>query len=145
MGMLRISSASCCSASKEDIPMAPNGPDFHNPNLASIIETLPPAVVHALPYGVIRLDQEGQVVFFSETERRLSGYNQETLSRSFFVEIAPCMNKAEFRGRIDQALAAGTLNITFSFIGDFDDPDKELDVRVQSATGGGCWIFMQRL
>jgi len=55
--------------------MAPNGPDFHNPNLASIIETLPPAVVHALPYGVIRLDQEGQVVFFSEAERRLSGYN----------------------------------------------------------------------
>jgi len=55
------------------------------------------------------------------------------------------MNNAKFRGRIDRALAAGTLDITFSFIGDFNDPNRELDVRVQSATNGGYWIFMRRL
>ena len=34
---------------------------------------------------------------------------------------------------------------SFSFIGDFNDPNRELDVRVQSATNGGYWIFMRRL
>jgi photoactive yellow protein len=125
--------------------MAPESPDFHDPDLASIVETLPVAAVHALPYGAIRLDEEGRVAFYSETERQSSGYNQATISRSFFTEIAPCMNNAQFRGRIDQALAGGTLNITFSFIGDFNDPERELDVRVQSAAGGGCWIFLRRL
>jgi photoactive yellow protein len=124
--------------------MAPRDPDFDDPNLASVIETLPPAVVHALSFGVIQLDREGRVVFYSETERRLSGYDREAISRSFFTEIAPCMNNAKFRGRIGQALAAGTLDIAFSFTGDFNDPDRELDVRVQSATGSGCWIFIRR-
>jgi hypothetical protein len=54
------------------------------------------------------------------------------------------MNNAAFRGRIERALAAGHLDITFSHTGDFDDKAKELTVRVQSATGGGCWIFMKR-
>ncbi|PPQ28700.1 PAS domain-containing protein [Rhodopila globiformis] len=125
--------------------MEAKAPDFHDPALASIVETLPPAVVDALPYGAIRLDREGRVTFYSETERRLSGYDQPTVARSFFTEIAPCMDNAQFRGRIDKALAAGTLDITFSFVGDFNDPDRELDVRVQSAAGGGCWIFLRRL
>src|SRR5690348_14880512 len=112
--------------------MVPRGPDFDNPDLTSVIEILPPASVHALPFGVIRLDREGQVVFYSETERRSSGHDREVVSRPFFTEIAPCMNNAKFRGRIDRALAAGTLDISFSFIGDFNDPNKELDVRVQS-------------
>jgi photoactive yellow protein len=125
--------------------MASNIPDFHDPDLASIVEMSPVEVVHALPFGAIRLNREGQVVFYSEAERRLSGYNKEPLTRSFFTEIAPCMNNPEFRGRIDKALKAGKLNITFSYIGDFANPDQELDVRIQSATGGGCWIFMRRL
>ena len=125
--------------------MAPRAIEFHDRDLAVVVEALPAASVHALPFGAIRLDREGRVVFYNETERLSSGYDREAPSRSFFTEIAPCMNNAKFRGRIDRALAAGTLDITFSFIGDFNDPNRELDVRVQSATNGGYWIFMRRL
>lgn len=124
--------------------MPSNIHDFFAPDLASIIEILPPEVVHSLPYGAIRLDHEGRVIFYSDTERRLSGYFKETIARSFFTEIAPCMNNPNVRGRIDKALQAGKLNITFTHIGDFNDPDQELDIRVQSASNGGCWIFIRR-
>jgi photoactive yellow protein len=124
--------------------MAPRAVEFHDRDLAAIVETLPAASVHALPFGAIRLDREGRVTFYSESERLLSGYAQKALSRPFFTEIAPCMNNEKFRGRIGRALAAGTLDITFSFTGDFNDPDRELDVRVQSAIDGGCWIFIRR-
>jgi photoactive yellow protein len=119
-------------------------PDCHDPNLASIIERLPHEIVNSFPFGAIRLDPQGNVVFYSESERRLSGYKKNTITHSFFIEIAPCMDNANVRGRIDTALQAGKLNITFSHIGDFDDSTKELDVRVQSATDGGCWIFIRR-
>jgi photoactive yellow protein len=119
-------------------------PDFHSPNLASIIEMLPPAIIDELPYGVIRLDAEGHVIFFSEAERRLSGYSRETLTRSFFTEIAPCMNNRDFRGRIEAGLARGKLNIRFSYAGDFNNATRVLSVRVQSATNGGCWLFISR-
>jgi photoactive yellow protein len=119
-------------------------PDYHEPRLADVVETLSPEDVNALPFGAIRLDVNGEVTFYSDAERRLSGYRKKPMGLSFFTEIAPCMNNAAFRGRIERALAAGHLDITFSHTGDFDDKAKELTVRVQSATGGGCWIFMKR-
>jgi photoactive yellow protein len=99
-------------------------PDFDAPNLASIIERLPHEVVNSLPFGAIRLDPQGNVVFYSESERRLSGYNKDTITHSFFTEIAPCMDNANFRGRIDTALQAGKLNITFSISGILTIPPK---------------------
>jgi photoactive yellow protein len=119
-------------------------PDFATPALAVAVEQLPREVIDTLPFGAIHLDRDGVVAFYSEAERRLSGYRKEVLARPFFTEIAPCMNNAAFKGRIERALAAGTLDIAFDHIGDFDDSAKMLRVRVQSAIGGGCWIFMQR-
>jgi hypothetical protein len=49
-----------------------------------------------------------------------------------------------YSGRIAQALLRGTLDLEFTHIGDFEDRNRELTVRVQSASGGGYWIFMQR-
>lgn len=119
-------------------------PDFDAPDLAHKIEQLPRETVDNLPFGAIRLDANGKVAFFSESERRLSGYRKDVLDRSFFAEIAPCMNNASFKRRIDDALAKGTLNMTFDHIGDFDDAAKALRVRVQSASEGGCWLFLRR-
>ena len=120
------------------------GPDFNEPHLAAMVESLPPEQVDALPFGAIRLDAEGRVLRFNTAERRLSGYSKEVSGRSFFVDIAPCMNNSSFRGRIEKAEAAGRLDIAFGHIGDFDDSTKELHVRVQSASAGGCWIFIKR-
>jgi photoactive yellow protein len=119
-------------------------PDFDEPLLARAVERLSPQDVHSLPYGAIRLDPEGTVTFYSDSERRLSGYRKEVVGRTFFTEIAPCMNNAGFKGRIDRALAAGKLDIKFGYTGDMPSETMELDVRVQSATGGGCWIFLKR-
>jgi len=34
--------------------------------------------------------------------------------------------------------------LEFSHVGDFEDRDRELTVRIQSASTGGYWIFMRR-
>ncbi len=117
---------------------------FETPRLAEAVERLPQEVIDTLPYGAIRLDTSGNVVFYSAAERQLSGCTLDVMHRPFFTEIAPCMNNSGFKGRIDRALAAGTLDVAFDHIGDFDDGTKALRVRVQSASGGGCWIFMHR-
>jgi photoactive yellow protein len=119
-------------------------PAFDTPHLAAAVEQLSHDQIDSLPFGAIRLDKNGFVTFFSLAERRLSGYQKEAMKHPFFTEIAPCMNNPAFKGRIDRALAAGTLNIAFDHIGDFDDAAKALRVRVQSAVEGGCWIFMRR-
>ena len=119
-------------------------PSFETRRLAEAIERLPEADVDCLPFGAIRLDSNGEVKFYSAAERRLSGYRKDVFRRPFFLEIAPCMNNSAFKGRIDRALAEGTLDIEFDHIGDANDAARTIRVRVQSASGGGCWLFLQR-
>ena len=119
--------------------------DFAIPNLAETVERLAPEQVNALPFGAIRLDAAGKVTFYSDTERRQSGYRNETVGHGFFSEIAPCMDNAAFRGRIERALQGGRLDIAFDYGADLPNGlrDVDIQVRIQSASGGGCWIFMQ--
>lgn len=120
-------------------------PDYHEPQLARAVEGLSREQIDRLPFGAIRLDPEGTVTFYSEAERRLSGFgDRDRLGRPFFSEIAPCMDTPGYRGRIERALAAGRLDLEFTHVGDFSDRDRELTVRVQSAGDGGLWIFMRR-
>ncbi len=120
-------------------------PDFQTPNLAELVARLTPGEIDQLPYGVVCLDAENIVRVFNKTEARESGFGDRVApGRRFFVDIAPCMDNGYFKGRIDKALRAGTLDIAFSFVGDFADTERELDVRIQSGSDGGRWIFIRR-
>lgn len=119
---------------------------FNEPQLARAAERLSAAELDALPYGAIRLDPAGKVVFYSEAEGRLAGYSKlPVVGRDFFTDIAPCLASEAFKGRIERARLAGSVDIEFSYVGDFDDPDKDVCFRIQSASDGGIWIFTQRL
>ena len=118
---------------------------FETPDLAKQLEKLDTQTIDALPFGAIRLDDKGVVTFFSKAEREASGYgDRPTIGKIFFTDIAPCMAQEGFRGRLEAARARGTLDLKFSWIGDFADRRRELRVRVQSASDGGVWIFIQR-
>lgn len=120
-------------------------PSFDQPDLTRAVEALPVTVLDDLPFGAIRLDAEGVVRIYSGAERRLSGSgDRPRLGLHFFREIAPCMDGPRFRGRIERAMAAGSLDVELGWTGDFGDAERSLRVRVQSATGGGLWIFMRR-
>lgn len=120
-------------------------PTFDTPELARAVEALDAAAIDTLPFGAIRLDDAGIVRYYSRAEARLSGHgDRPAVDRAFFTEVAPCMDTPGYRGRIERALAGGRLDIEFGHLGDFGDRERELRVRVQSATGGGVWIFMQR-
>ncbi len=121
--------------------------DIDMPDLAAAVERLSPEEINTLPFGAIRLDPEYNVVFYSDVERQASGYRKEVLGRPFFLEIAPCLDTVQCRGRIDAALARGTLDISFDHVADMPSgaQDVDLHVRVLAASGGGCWIFTQQL
>ena len=120
-------------------------PDFETPRLAAAVEKLSADELNSLPFGVIKLDDDGNIQVFNETEAKLSGYGRRPIDgKKFFVDVAPCMHNGYFSGQIEKAKQAGKLDITFTFTGDFSDRDRELSVRVQSASDGGTWIFIAR-
>jgi photoactive yellow protein len=117
--------------------------DFNAHNLGARIETLTQHEIDQLPFGVIRLNPEGMVLFYSATEARLSGYGQNPLGKNLF-EISSCMGSDDFRGRIMRAMEEGPVDLEFGWPGDFGNPDRELRIRVQSARPAGIWIFIER-
>jgi photoactive yellow protein len=120
-------------------------PSFEAPDLARAVEALPSDALDSLPFGCIGLDANGVVGVYNATERRLSGSGgRPRVGLSFFAKVAPCMDNQDFRGRIERALETGDLDLEFGWVGDFDDSERSLRVRVQAASGGGCWIFIQR-
>lgn len=120
--------------------------DFHTPRLDEAVERMPPDQVDRLPFGVVRLDAAGVVTFYSASERRMSGLRREALGRSFFADIAPCMDNADFRGRIERAWSEGRIDVAFGYVSDMPSGARgvELHVRAQSASDGGVWLFLLR-
>jgi photoactive yellow protein len=119
--------------------------DFDDAKLRDALDLLTADEIDALPFGVIGLDAHGVVRIYNKTEAQLSGRKKRpTLNLDFFTDVAPCMNNEYFKGRIEKAQKAGTLEIAFTFVGDFADRGRELKVRVVSARDGGLWICHQR-
>lgn len=53
-----------------------------------------------LPYGLIVVDTQGHVLFYNETESKLTGFARERiLGKNFFQDVAPCARVKEFEGR----------------------------------------------
>jgi len=117
--------------------------DFNAPDLARRVEDLSQSELDALPFGVILIDRHGTVRFYSQTEARLSGYGALPLGRNLF-ELSACLGSDDFRGRIVEAMEAGTVDLEFGWQGDFADPKRDLRIRVQSAAQGGVWILVER-
>ena len=120
-------------------------PEFEAADLARQVEALSPDERDALPFGVVKLDAKGVVEVYSHTEAQASGRKKRlTVGLDFFAEVAPCMASPDMKGRVEQAVARGAVDIEIGWIGDFDDPSGEIQIRVLSASDGGLWLFMNR-
>jgi photoactive yellow protein len=119
--------------------------DLNRPDLAKAVEKLSQSELDQLPFGAIKLDADGVTKVFNKTEARMSGFkSRPALGLDFFLNVAPCMGKPEFRGRIEQARRDGHVDIEMGWLGDFDDRDREMQVRIQSSSDHGIWIFIHR-
>ncbi len=117
--------------------------DFDAPDLAARIEQLSQFDIDNLPFGVIRLDREGTVLFYSATEARLSGYGTTPLGHNLF-EVSRCATREDFRERVMKAMERDAVDLELGWRGDAGDPHRELRIRVQSARQGGVWLFIER-
>ena len=117
--------------------------DFNAPDLALRIEQLSQYELDRLPFGVVLLDREGMVQFYSQTEACQSGYGSAPMGQNFFT-VSRCAGRDDLRDSIMRAMEAGPVDLEFAWVGDYADPARDLRIRVQSARNGGFWLFIER-
>lgn len=121
-----------------------SAPSFDAEDLGARLDHLSEAELNRLPFGVIRLDDNGKVAFYSETEARNSGRGQTpTLGLSFFGSVAPCMAEGPLARALQEALGAPHFDIEVGHTGDYEDPARALTIRAIGAPNG-LWIVIQR-
>jgi photoactive yellow protein len=114
-----------------------------NPDVVKQLEKLSAQELDDLPFGVIRIDRTGRILFYSKTESRLSGYNQIPTGHNIF-ELSKCLGSDDFRGRITRAAEQGPINLDIGWSGDFASPKRDLRFRVRSSTPDDIWILVER-
>jgi photoactive yellow protein len=123
--------------------MAKAGIDFNAADIAAQAEEARQSDLDALPYGIIKLDRQCRVTFFSETEARLSGHGVTPLGQNLF-DLSRCPNREELRAQIKRAIENAPADFELAWVGDLNDPLREMRIRVQSARDGGVWMFIER-
>ena len=116
--------------------------DFDAPDLAARIEQLGDAERDELAFGVIHLDREGIVLFYSAAEGRQSGNPSPPLGQNFYA--LSCMGGDSFRGRIVRAQEDGAVDLEIAWPRDYGGVIRDLRIRVQSAADGGVWLCIER-
>lgn len=123
--------------------MTADGIDFDIADLAAAMDGLSHDDIDALPFGVIAIDRLGTVLLYNRAELTQSGYaGRNPVGRDFF-QIGRFGGKA-FRGRIEEALQLGKVDLEIGWFGDYSDPGRSLRIRVQSGSAGRLWLFIQR-
>lgn len=108
-------------------------------------DSLGEAGLNALPLGVIQLNAEGIVTFYSEGETRISGRPAtRCLGRNFFLDLAPCANGPEFYGRFQSLVQEKRTSESFDFFFTFYVPRLRalIDFRATKAPGH-YWLIVR--
>lgn len=95
-------------------------PQFVDDDLLARLESMSSRQLNNLPYGVIRLSDEGRVEFVNEKGLSLPGLkeadNQTTLSgKNFFLDLAPSTKNNLFFGRFKEGVRQGAMDARFPY------------------------------
>ena len=124
--------------------MAGASVDFDATDLAAQLDALGDRERDTLPFGVILLDRDGIIRFYSVTEQRYSKITGQKIGLNFF-DIAKRSMKDELWNSIRRALeGGGPVDLDFGWAGDHVDQKKQYRLRVVSAKNGGVWLAFER-
>lgn len=87
-------------------------PDISAPELAETMEKMALEEIDRLPFGVIRLDPQNNIVVYNRMGRQLSGVGQRPVTgRNYYVDLAPCLDNEFSRGGLTrQSEAASSIS-----------------------------------
>jgi photoactive yellow protein len=96
--------------------MLPTPTPFVPDSVLSRLGTLTRAEADALPFGALKLDDDGIIQLYNRFESELAGVSTaQAEGANFFTQIAPCTNNRLFFGKLKAGVAAGAMDLHFPY------------------------------
>ncbi len=120
---------------------------FGEDNIENALAKMSDSQLDKVAFGAIELDSKGSVLKYNVAEGDITGRKPaEVIGKNFFTQVAPCTDKAEFKGRFDEGVKKGDLNTIFEYVFDYKMKPTKVKVHMKKAlTGDSYWVFVKRL
>jgi photoactive yellow protein len=140
-----MSSTMASAAWQQGSQMALTGSCVASPELLELLDSLTPAEIDELPFGVIKADDFGVVALYNRGESMISGMDPaQAVGRNFFTNVAPCTNNKLFRGTFAKGVENGSMNLVFFYTFTYRMAPTEVKVQMFKRGGGANWILVQK-
>lgn len=120
--------------------------DLEADDLAEILDRLGEAERNRLPFGLVLMSHSGEVLYYSDREREMSGYPRDPVGLNWLRDVAPCMNEEWIVEGLARCRDCWRLDFMVRTTGDHRDRRQELDLRLLSAVNGQrMWLLIRRI
>jgi photoactive yellow protein len=107
--------------------------DYQGVDLAELLPRIPDNIKNDLPFGLVKLDLQGNILEYNMAEGQIAGVDASwAIGKNFFEEVAVCTKTAAFYGRFVEGVKKGFLNTVFDYT--FDHRSNNARVRVHMVT-----------
>ena len=119
---------------------------FVDDEVLSNLGGLSRAQVDALPYGAVKVDEEGTVLLYNRYESELAGVEpSDAEGQIFFTEVAPCTNNRMFFGKFEEGVEAGELDEVFNYTFTYRMSPTLVSIHMRhDADSDANWIFVKK-
>ncbi|MCR9141956.1 MAG: PAS domain-containing protein [bacterium] len=102
--------------------------------------------LNALDFGVVRVDNQGKILFYNKYESELAGIAPaEAEGKNFFYDVAPCTNNRLFLGSFQQGVREGAMHILFFYTFTYRMNPTYVKVVLLKNKADENWIFVQKM
>ena len=118
--------------------------DFEDSDLVEKLCQYSDAELNEVDFGIVKVDNDGTVLFYNEYEARNAGVRPEDAEgKDFFTQVAPCSNNRIFRGRFKEGMMKGTLDETFTYTFTYKMSPTLVDVRMLRDERSNNWLLIR--
>ncbi len=113
---------------------------------ANVFAALSPEELDNISFGVMQINSKGRILLLNRAESEITGHAQAAaIGKNFFTEVAICTDTPEFRGRFDEGVRLGNLNVVFEwFLPGATEHAVQVHLKAANAEDK-YWIFTKRL
>ncbi len=118
---------------------------FLEPSLLSRLNSLSQSEIDSFPFGIVKVDPNGQILMYNKYESELAKVPISTaVGRNFFTEVAICTNNRIFYGRFKEGMEKGELDAIFNYVFTYNmKPTNVIVHLLHDRSTGTNWVFVK--
>ena len=118
---------------------------FVNDNVLSNIDNMSRAEIDDLPFGAIKVDDNGVIQLYNEAQTEIADYDaKEVEGQNWFEDVAVCTNNRLVYGKFKKGVSKGDMDTEFNYTFTFKMKPTNVKIRMyQNDDTGNNWIFCQ--